>query len=279
MWLNLRRIYVYGNVHIAICAAIFALGGLAIDNGLMPISFTEKVYVFFVFSATLFGYNLHRMYGKKYIHAALGYRYEIFEHFPRSGLAATIIALVFCFASFNLLSFTYQVGIVMLGLLTLGYILPLGGMRIRDIAWLKIISVGMVWSGVFILPYASSIGILDMKASFIFIEKTCFIIALTIPFEWRDQKMDESAGIRTLGTINRSLSKKLMLSLMVVSVIFVMLSFLYCSYSLSLAIALPLLYTFQYVATIVAEGKSEYYHLVFLDGIIALQGIIHLYVD
>ena len=86
--------------------------------------------------------------------------------------------------------------------LALGYVLPMfgRGRRLRDLPYLKIFLIAFVWAGMTIgLPY------LELKnsttdAAFwqLFIERTCFIFALCIPFDIRDVDSDSRANVKTI---------------------------------------------------------------------------------
>lgn len=87
------------------------------------------------------------------------------------------------------------------GIIGVGYILPIlpGKKRLRDLGWAKIIMVGFSWAWLtaFIPMWKIADGQLLISVIHT-IERFCFIVAITIPFEIRDQKVDHAVGIKTI---------------------------------------------------------------------------------
>src|SRR5258708_21742157 len=76
--------------------------------------------------------------------------------------------------------------------------------RLREISYLKIITVAMMWSLLtVILPMQEySFHIASKLAVIIFIERFLFVYSITIPFEIRDMKQELRYGVRTIPVIH-----------------------------------------------------------------------------
>jgi 4-hydroxybenzoate polyprenyltransferase len=89
----------------------------------------------------------------------------------------------------------------LIGVLYVAPVLP-GGKRLRDLGWIKILLVGFSWGWLtafypwFIL--AEQPGLLSMLHG---IDRMCFIVLLTIPFEIRDLKVDQQLQLSTLPSL------------------------------------------------------------------------------
>jgi len=98
-----------------------------------------------------------------------------------------------------LLYFTPKVFIIHLipvGIISIGYTIPfLSGKRLRDLNFLKIFLIAIVWSYVACLPVIVEIGWTALVIPFLF-EKFFFLMAITLPFDIRDIKIDK--GLKTI---------------------------------------------------------------------------------
>lgn len=87
--------------------------------------------------------------------------------------------------------------ILLLGLFTLLYVLPFlpKVKNLRDVSGLKIFIIALVWTGTtVILPFLSSdfeLSSLDAEKTLYIMSRFLVVIALIIPFEIRDLKLDE----------------------------------------------------------------------------------------
>jgi hypothetical protein len=142
-----------------------------------------NVYAVFVFFAVLAVYNLHRYYkllqtsdtayGNKNNYAAIG------------ALSAVIALTIFLFVfadSKTVVVFAF------LSLISIWYVYPLFGCKLREIKWMKGLFVAFVWTavvaGVPFLDAASALDFRQLTGLFF------FLFALTIPFDIRDLQKD-----------------------------------------------------------------------------------------
>lgn len=147
----------------------------------------------FVFFGTISGYNFVKYFGvAKFHHRSLTNKLKVIQVFSFLSFLALLYFVYFLKPQL----YWYCLG---LALLTFHYAIPLFGMKnIRMLSGLKIFIVALVWSvATVILPIEDVYGQLDLDNWLSFIQRYIMVVVLTIPFEIRDLKYDNTA----LGTL------------------------------------------------------------------------------
>lgn len=180
--------YVDSSIHVGL-AVVSLLGITALELNSQP----DPKLLLFVFCATVVGYNFVRHY-RTYSQTA--------DSLPKPNWLFWLINLL-CLATcaFCLFFLDAQILIVtaVLGLITLFYDFPLDKSKnLRNRSGLKILLVGLVWTGFTVYPVVQQAG-LELKGDvlLIFAQRFLFVILLTLPFEIRDLRKDDSS----LGTL------------------------------------------------------------------------------
>lgn len=174
-------------------------------------------YIAFIFFSTLFLYPLHRLIGLRLtIPVAYSQAQKSVSKKPNIARASVIIGflgtLFYAFhLSVEVISF-----LMPLSLVAITYSLPLiptpnGWKRLRDIPGLKIYAISIV-----VTLTTSSIPLLIHKFDprdilLLGIQRFLFILAITIPFDVRDVRIDQKWALRTIPIILGS-KKALLLS-------------------------------------------------------------------
>jgi hypothetical protein len=188
--------YINSSIHVALAvvslACLFFLKfGFEIDQNLL----------WFIFFGSITGYNF--------------VKYAEVAGLHHKSLAKNLrLIQIFSFFSFlGLVWFGFQqdfsviLASLILGLLTLLYALPVfKGNNLRSLAGAKIFIISLVWGGVVsILPFFSAgQEILISELLLDFLQKTIFVLVITLPFEIRDLSYDELG----LGTLPQQLGIK-----------------------------------------------------------------------
>ncbi len=166
-------------------------------------SFGNHNLVFLLLTTCTWLYTLHRFIG-------LG-KVETFKHGGRFqkikrnrniilgvGIISFLISIVL---TFTLIISQFYV-LAVLGILSMLYVLPVfkNGKRLRDINYVKIFIISLVWAGLTVLlPSVQSSGIgFDLLMIGLFLERFLFIFAITLPFDIRDLDVDRMTGVRTI---------------------------------------------------------------------------------
>ncbi len=272
---RLYNFYLYGYWHIAFCALILFAGGTVLAN--KPI---DPIASLHIFSATLFIYLLHRYFSASKMASGQFDRYGFIKNHIGYTKAILIISALVALCSFLYLPIYIQTILIITGLLSLGYVLPLVfRKRLRDLGQAKILLISVVWAS---LPILSSISSQDWLPIFLlFAEHFFFIFALTIPFDIRDQAIDNRAKVSNLvnniGIRRAEILKNVLIILSLTCVLFLFQIELYNRYHL---LTLFFFHLLLYLVTKnLKQVKSETFYLFFLDSFILIKGLIYILIS
>jgi len=185
---QLFNFYLNSSSHVAL--SVYALTYITLLEFGFPY---EKSVLYFVFFASITGYNFVKYFGVAKFH--------------HRGLAAWLKAIqVFSFFAFILmcyygfqLSTTTLVWISGFGLVTFLYAIPFlpkdlfldQQNNLRSIGGLKIYLIGLVWMGVTVfLPLVENKYTIDADVMVTAVQRYIYILVLMLPFEIRDLKYD-----------------------------------------------------------------------------------------
>jgi 4-hydroxybenzoate polyprenyltransferase len=279
--MNPIRALIQSNVYIALAAVSLTIE-TQIQLGNQP---QWHPYLFIIFFATLFEYNLHRLITVLTNKQALNsekhrwVRENLKWFYILVSLSVTGFAVVALFAKKEVL-----MTFAPIAFLTMFYSIPLSGtkknlFRLREIPFLKIFLIALVWStATILLPIVqseNSFGKAHVAA--MLIERFLFILAITIPFDIRDLEADLHAGLKTIPmALNEKramiLSYLLLLSFLLISVIHYQFR---NEWYISGAIGISVLTTYAFLKFPYFKN-SNYYHYGILDGTMLLQGMLVL---
>jgi len=267
------------NIYISLAAVALTLG-TQVQLGMQP---QLHPYLFIIFFATIFEYNLHRLITVITNPASL-------DDEKHSWVKNNKIAFyILCGAS--VLGFiiaaamakkTVLITLFPIGAVTVFYSLPIFKtkkiiFRLREIPCLKIFLISMVWAATTILlPIIESGQTFDKwHIITMLLERFIFVFAITIPFDIRDMKSDEEANLQTIPLI---IGEK---KAMHVANFYLFLFLLICSYhyyNTALAFILPA-FIISGISTLLFMNikwfkKVSHYHYFILDGTMLLQGVL-----
>jgi len=239
-------------------------------------------YLLIVFFSTMTIYSVYRLIGftdfekglhNRRIDTILKFKSHILLYVLVSGLG---VLLTLPYLSWQLFWILIP-PVVLAGL----YIMPLfhSTRRVRELPFIKVFIVGVVWAWVCVY-----IPLLDMEVAItrteilLLVEKLLFIIAITIPFDIRDQTIDQNQKIKTIpGFWGTRISKEISTSLIAIALLCVLMNWQWGLYSRTDFFALLI----SYLATVIliykiSENSNEYWYSGALDGTILLQLILML---
>lgn len=272
---------IHSNIYISLAAMLLTVSA-QIQLGMPP---QWHPYLFFIFFATLFEYNLHRLITvltndealKSDKHQWVRENRKKFYMLMFSSVAGFIIAA--CMAKKEVL-----LAFMPLGIVTLFYSVPVSGnrrhlLRLREIPYLKIVLIAAVWSAsTILLPVIQAHEKFNSaKVILLLIERFFFIAAIAIPFDIRDMEADRHSGLRTLPLLLGKKNARIIsyLSLMV----FFLISVLHYPYSqqwyIILASGISAFTTYLFISLKTVRKMNIYYYGV-LDGTMLIQGLLVL---
>lgn len=267
------------NIYISIAAVMLTIE-TQIQMGLKP---QWHPYLFIIFFATLFEYNLHRLITVTINKKALNSDKHkwVIENLKGFYLMVFISVLGFISVAF-LAKREVLITLAPIAIITLFYSTPIfkskkNIFRFRDIPYLKIFLIAFVWSSATILLPVIQSGNTYYNTDIItmLVERFFFIFAITIPFDIRDIEADKQDGVKTIPLL---LNKKKSLIISYLSLlIFFIISFFHYQlqnrWFIIEALGISALSTFIFLKTKKIRTAPNYYYGI-LDGTMLLQGLL-----
>ncbi|QTD37248.1 hypothetical protein JL193_14225 [Polaribacter batillariae] len=204
--------YINASIHVAL--AVYSL--VRITEVYLGVSYSKNLDVF-IFLGTITGYNFVKYAGvAKLHHRSLTNGLKIIQIF------SFICFLVLCYYAF-LIPFKTLLFVVPFTLLTVLYAVPfLSGFHknLREVSYLKIVVVALVWAGFTVLvPVFDSTKTIDFNVVLLAIQRFLIVVTLILPFDIRDVKYD-AISLQTIPKkIGVQKTKKLGLILMMFSLL------------------------------------------------------------
>lgn len=269
------------NIYISL-AAVFLTIASQIQLGMSPQWYP---YLFLIFFATLFEYNLHRMVtiltNKE---ALLADKHQ----WLRENLPTFYILMLFSLLGFMVTVFFAKKEVLLtltpIAFLTIFYSLPLfktknASFRLREIPFLKIFLIAFVWAAsTILLPLiATDKSFQTTDIILLFIERFLFIFAITIPFDIRDMEADQQAGLKTLPILLTE-EKSIFISNLSLILFFLISYYHYQKQHEWFIISAVAISTISTLAILNSKKirSSSFYHYGFLDGTMLFQGVLML---
>ncbi len=270
---NSLHLIIYGNIVISLASvAMFIFqsylwkGELSIDN-----------QVLFVYFATSLIYSIHRLYGlentmllvnEERFKVILGLKNWILG----IGVVSAILSLVL-FLSFPL---AYKTYLLIPSIFCLAYVLPIPfvGKRLRDVGFVKIFLIAGLWT--WLVVYGSSYDIenREWEKLMYYFESFFFLLAITLPFDIRDNRLDSLTGVNTISTsLGVENSKLLIIGCLLLSTSFVFISYYLAYYNVNLALTLVAYYLLIALGIhwVLNQKVNDIYYSGLLDALIILK--------
>lgn len=168
-------------------------------------------------------------------------------------------------------------------LVSLLYAFPLlpGVQRLRDLPWVKLFAVSLMWAWVMAVVPAAWAG-MEIRlhpVGWFFLERFIWMLGLTLPFDIRDMELDRRTGTRTIPlALGAERSKATAVALLLLSLGMGIVGWVigFCSGSYVLAFVLGTLPAFGLIRKIRHGGNSDLLFSFGLDGILVLQPLLGL---
>lgn len=268
----LKRIidfYINSSIHVAL--AVCGLVWVTLLNFNVG---ADLDFVFFIFFATITGYNFVKYFGlAKFHHRRLA-----------SWLKAIQIFSLLCFVALAYYTFILKTETIFyflgLGLITFLYAIPFLPKKIfveagnlRAIGGLKIYVIAFVWTCVTVLiPLLNENYVLDNDMVIEFVQRFLYVVTATLPFEIRDMKYDSLK----LATIPQKIGvyKTKVIGVLLIVLVFLLEFFkdeFYVNKTIILSVICVLLLLFLLFCT---KNQKHYYSSFWVEGIPILWAIL-----
>lgn len=270
---------IHSNIFISAAALLLAIE-TQIQIKLQP---QWHPYLFLIFFATLFEYNLHRLITIISEPKALetDKHYWVHENKLLFYLIVALSVIGFIIALY-FAEVKVLIALSPFFALTLLYSTPVlktqsGLFRLREIPFLKIFLIALVWAVVTILlPVAyADYDISVSHISIIIIERFLFVLAITVPFDIRDMEIDKQSGLKTIPlVIGKNNAQK---AALFVVVLFIIVSAIHYYYTQQYQIGVAMLLSGIITGYCLISEKVKslpLYHYGVLDGMMLLQALL-----
>ncbi len=234
----------------------------------------------FIFFATLLLYAVHRLVGMQKVAAFRERgRFQIIFRYRRHITAYALIAGALSVWFFLRLPWRVQVATPVPALLSLAYVLPFlaGRRRLRDLHYVKIFMIALVWTWVSVLLPAYYWGLAGQIPVWITAaERFFFVFAITLPFDIRDLKVDAHTQVRTLpGVLGLRGARRLAILALCLMTAVAALNYYLDAYSVAVFLALLLSAGLSYVLIHRANRMThDYYFTGLIDGMMIVQPLL-----
>ena len=185
---QLFNFYLNSSIHVAL--SVFSLTWITLIEFEIPY---DKNLLYFVFYATITGYNFVKYFGiAKFHHRSLANWLKLIQIFSFFSF------LLMCYYAFKL-STTTLIYIIGFAIITFLYAIPFLPKRffldkqhnLRSVGGLKIYLIALIWAGVTVfLPLINNDYYIDTDVVLSVIQRCFFIMVLMLPFEIRDLRYD-----------------------------------------------------------------------------------------
>ena len=281
LFLKILNFILNTNLYISF-AAVALVVETQLQLGMRP---QFQPYLFIIFFATIFEYNVHRLITIITNPQSLNNTKHSWVKENLKAFYFLVIASVFGFIiAACLAKKIVLITLLPIGIITLFYSLPIFKtkkliFRLREIPGLKIFLIAFVWAASTIL-----LPIIQSGNSFnkwhvitMLLERFIFVFAITLLFDIRDMKADEAAGLKTIPLI---IGQKKTMLVANIYILFFMVVCIFHYYNTPLSYLLPAFIISAISTLFFLNNKwliqTRYYHYFILDGTMLLQGILAL---
>jgi 4-hydroxybenzoate polyprenyltransferase len=263
----------FGNVYVALGAACLVQSTIIQLN----LNHSDFVYPILIFFSTLFIYNFQRVFYKPQANIALHSvrRTWIFTH-PflikiLAGIGFTGVCACLLFVGVRI--FFYLSPLLFL---CIAYFIPF--IKLRKNPFLKLLTLVSVWTMVtavvpILLAHQS---LMDVKNILHICIRFCFMLAICIPFDIRDLKIDEADAISTIPHLfGENKTRWLAIAFMFLYDGLIILSYRihFLSFAVFVALFVSAILNTMLVALSTSK-RSEYFYVAGIDGTMILQGVL-----
>lgn len=285
--MKLVRAFIYSNLFVAFVLSALTLSAYAVVPNI-PFRWHTWISVFF---GSFVLYNFHRLYKIDFIpEDQLSARHHwVLRHASalKIAMAAAVLLMMLILPHFNADTI---VALVPAGIISVGYTIPIfptenGWRRFRDIPLTKPLIISLVVTYLTLaFPVFDQWGFQAVyHPTFIglFAERMLFLLAVTIPFDLRDLRSDETSGIATLATqLGFKTAKKVGLIALFAWLAMVLWNKLFHYYKPELTIALVVLcLLLMYAFSKTNPNRSDLFYVLCFEGAILIYAFALIFVQ
>ena len=265
----------YSNFFVALAAMSMVWQAQILADSHMQFS---SSYGWLVFCATLIIYAIHRVIGFTVIKQTIETRrVRVIRKFRGHIIGYAILAVIpLVWLSLQMPAQTISL-LGLAAILSLAYVIPLfRKRRLRDLPFIKVFVVALIWSLVTTVIPAIQNPISNASLIWLALEKSLFILALILPFDVRDLDVDANHRVDTFATkygVSRALRGANLCVLLAMFLVIV--QTLRGFYFTEVAVALLLSYIYVLIVIRMShKPRHDYFYTGAVDGAMLLQWVL-----
>jgi 4-hydroxybenzoate polyprenyltransferase len=229
-----------------------------------------------IFFSTLCIYALHRVMSVEKMDKALNVeRFNVIAEYKSHILIYIIISIIGGGICFFYLKNSTQLALLIPAILSLAYVVPFLGiqkLRLRDLHFVKIFLIAIVWSYVtVILPLIEFEFLLEDQALGMIIDRFLFVFLITLPFDLRDWEIDKRNNVITIPA--KIGVKNTLILIYLVLIIWLLLVWQIYTFNIALALTISGVSTGFFISFAPSQ-KHDYYFTALLDGTMIIQCLL-----
>ncbi len=277
--MKLLNFIINTNIFISAAAVVFTMETQVL-LGLRP---QLHPYLFIIFFATIFEYNLHRLITVVRNPEALNdEKHRWVKNSPAAFYALVAVSVLGFLAAALMAKKEVLIALFPIGLITLFYSLPVVKhkkrfLRLREIPGLKIFLIAFVWaaSTIFLPIIQTGAHYNAWHIAGMMTERIVFVLAITLPFDIRDMQADEGSGLKTIPLlIGPEKATAIAQGLLGLFMILCVVHYTIAARAFLLpAFLLSAISTFVFIRHKKIRAVKHYHYFV-LDGTMLLQGLL-----
>lgn len=195
---KLTNLLLYSSVFIALGAVFLVQLNMQLVSGTWKID----TYTIFVFFSTIAMYNAHSIIGIEKVKSFENQgRFSVIKYYRQHIILYGLIGMIGSVIFFFLIPHRIKFLIVVPAFFSMLYVLPIfaNKKRLRDFHLVKIFTIAFVWAWTtaFIPEYLFNQSI-QYSHLLSFAERFFFFLAITIPFDIRDLRVDRDTAVKTI---------------------------------------------------------------------------------
>ena len=190
-------------------------------------------------------------------------------------LIISVVSILICFyLGFKFLKFNLLISLSLLAIISIFYSWSFLKNNLRNIPYLKIFLIALVWSFAAILPVFIDFTLLNWYIIFLWISLFCYVIAITIPFDIRDVLVDK-LSLKTLPQ-RFGIRKSVFLGyfLILVSAVFYEIYFSFSEHNWDMSFSISLVVVIIFLS-LTKPFRSRYFTAFWLEGVSALPFLLY----
>ena len=276
--IKFTNLLLYGNFWIAASALALGLQTQYLLSG----QFHLDTFSGFLFFSTLFIYAMHRIVGLEKVKPFQDHgRYQVIAQYKNHILIYAGIGMLLACWFFWQLPFKFHWLLILPCFISLGYVFPVltGKRRLRDLSFIKIFLIAIVWAWITVVLAAKNIKMIhNIPMIIMALERACFVFAITLPFDIRDLEVDRFSKVKTLPTILGVKKTKWLAGISILLMLLLSsLNYRIDAYSINNLVALILSGVSTFALIYFSDRfKQDYYFTGILDGTMILQFLLLL---